>query len=133
MRRTFDRIISGPSVVFDPAPVETLVRANLVMYEIVRCERRLHVHDGGQFLDVGLDGFYRITRLFFRLGNDRGIGIAHMTDLAVGQHGTLGLLHRLAIAAVDKPACGVAANIGEIGTGKNRQHAGHAFRNGCVD
>ena len=49
------------------------------------------------------------------------------------QNGALWFFHRLTVAAVDQPACGVAADLSEVFAGENRQNAGHGSGGGCVD
>ena len=96
--RALDGSIGCFAIVLDPAPVETLIGTNLVMHIVGPGQRVFHVHNGGQFLDIGLDGLNRVARLFCRFCDHGGIGITHMANLTMSQHGALWFMHGGAIA-----------------------------------
>ena len=127
MRRLGDRLVGRGAVVLDPAPVEALVARKLVMDLRAARERRRHVDDGVVLLEFRgrLDRLDGVERLLGGLGDHCGVGVADMAHLAMGEHGPLGLVHRRSVAAVDEPACGVAAHFGEVLAGVDGEHAGH--------
>ena len=96
-------------------------------------QRGLHVHHGGQFLDIEVDRLGGIAGLFLGLGDDGGDGVADMAHLAFGQNRVPGLLHRLAMAVGDLPAAGQPADTLEILAGEDADHPGHGFGGGSVD
>ncbi len=136
MRGRLHRRIDRRAVIFDPAPVEADVVRDLVM-DAVRGigHRSLHVDDGRQLLDHRILG--QLLRCILCLGDSLGnhgrVGVAHMPHLAMRQHRALGFAHRGAIAAVDQPARRVAADVLEILTGEDRQHARHRRGLGGID
>ena len=79
-----------------------------------RLQRRAHVDDGRQLLDVELDRLGRVARLRQRLGDHRGDRVAHVAHLALRQHRVLRLRHRLAEAVGHLPAAGNAADRLEV-------------------
>eukprot|EP00043_Microstomoeca_roanoka_P002426 m.38320 g.38320 ORF g.38320 m.38320 type:complete len:1021 (-) comp11478_c0_seq1:708-3770(-) len=127
-------LVHGGLVFLDEAPVVAQVGRQVVMH-LGRAlgQRGLHVDDGGQVLDIELDRLGGVTRLFQRLGDDHGDGIADMAHLALGEDRMLGLLHRLAVFVGDLPAAGHAAHALEILRGEDADHAVHGFGGRGVD
>jgi hypothetical protein len=74
-----------------------------------------------------------VLGLIVGFGDDGGIGVAHMAHLAMGQHRALGFAHGRPVAAVDQPACRVAAHILEILAREDGQNTRHLCCIGGVD
>ena len=118
--------VHSRAVILDPTPIVADVIGNLVMHPVGTVSHcGGHIDDGGQFFEDRLQRLDPGLRLFQRLGDDGGIGVADMTDLAMRQHRAFGFLHGRAIAGIDQPTCGVPPHGREIGTSKHGQHAGH--------
>ena len=127
MRGALERRVHRRAVLLDKTPVVAQVRRQLVMHlRRAVLQRRLHVHDRRQLLDIDLDRLGGVARLLAGLGHHGGDRIAHMAHLALREHRVPGLLHHLAEPVGDLPAAGDPADPLEIGPGKDTQHTGHA-------
>ena len=93
----------------------------------------LHVRDGGQFLDVHIDGLGRVACLFQAVGHNGGDGIADMAHFALRQDRVHGLLHRRAVLVGHLPAAGDTTHAFEILTGEYFDHARHGLSRRGVD
>ena len=129
-----DRLVDRLAVLFDKAPVIAKVAFQIVV-NLGRApgQRRLHVHDGGQFVDIHHDGLGGIAGLFGSVGHDGGNRVAHVAHLALGQHRVRRFLHRFAETVSHQPATGQPADAFEILPGKDAHHARHLFCRGSVD
>ncbi len=83
--------------------------------------------DGRQGIDIDHHGFAGVARLRQRLRDHERHGIADIAHLVGHQRGTVGLLKRRAVAALQRQAAGVGAIIGggEVGPGPDAEYARH--------
>ena len=90
------------------------------------------IGDGGQRLDVELDGFRGIARLRQRFGHHEGDGIADEAHLVGRQRMAVGLQQRRAVAALQRQAAGegIVAGGRHVGAGPHAEHARHRL-GGC--
>ena len=136
--RALDRLVHRLAVLFDKTPVVAEVVRRLVMnrsppiFGAAR-DRRLHVDHCGKFGDVELDRLRRVARRRQRGRDHRRDRVAHMAHLALRQNRVARLLHRLAVAAVDLPAAGQAAHLGEVRAGQDPHDARHGRGGGRID
>ena len=107
--------------------VEQLRRAGL--------DRLARPRDGGQRLDVEHDRFGRLLGLDRGLRDHAGDGVADETDLVDRERRPRRLLHRSAVAVLERRHAFEAAVAGrlQVGAGIDREHAGHCLRGGGVD
>ena len=91
--------------------------------------------DGGQLLDVELDGFGGVLGLHGRLGNDAGHRFTDEPHLALGERRPRRRLHRRAVALRDvhRAFQWAEARRIEVGMGVDRQHARHGACRRGVD
>ena len=84
MRRVADRFVHRILVFLDKSPVITKVTGQIVMH-LGRAigQRGLHIHDGGQFLDIHVYRLCRVARLFQAVGNYGSDRVAHVPHFAL--------------------------------------------------
>ena len=129
MRRGFEGGVNGGAVVLNPAPVVADVVGYLVMHAVCAVgDGGGHIHNRRQFFKFDFQGFHCVAGDFDRLGNNGGVGVTNMTHLAMRQNRALWFFHRLAVAALHQPACGVAAHGHEIRAGEHGKDTFHRLR-----
>ena len=114
------------AVLFDKAPViAEVIRRFLVDLGGVSADRIGHVDHCGQLFNVQINRFSRVAGLSHAVSDDSRDRIADMADLAARQNRVARLSHRLAIAGMDLPAAGQAADLSKIIAGEDVNHARH--------
>ena len=116
-------------------PVITGVVGHFVMDQRRVVLGMRQINHGGQDFVINIDQLGGILGQAGRLGDDQGDLITHMAHLALRQHRVRWLFHRTAVLVVDQPAAGQTAHLrlGQIGTGKDVQHALSRSSAGDVD
>ena len=87
----------------------------------------------GQRIDIELDRLGGVLRLQQRLGHDEGDRIADEAHLVGGQRRPRRLVHRGAVAVVERHDAFERAVAGEVGAGIDAEHARHLARGRDVD
>ncbi len=107
--------------------VEELRRAGL--------HRLARLGDRGEGLDVEHDRFRGLLRLDRGLGDHAGDGVADEADLVDRERRAERLLHRRAVAVLERRHAFEPAIAGglQVGAGIDREHAGHRARGRSVD
>ena len=129
MVRILECLIHRRFVLLHKAPVVAQVAGQFVMYfRRAVLDRVFHVDHRRQFGDIDHNRLGCVARLLQRVGNHGGNRLAHMADLAVGQHRMARLLHDFTVFVCHLPAAGDRAYGLEIRARKHAHHAFHAFR-----
>ncbi len=126
----FDRV--GVAVVKVERQVARRLGMDLRRARFQRLGRR---GDGGQLLDVELDGLGGVLGLNRRLGHHTGYRLTDIAHLALGERRPRRRLHRRTVALRDVHAALERPETRrfQIGVGEDRQHARHGRRRLGVD